>query len=88
MVERLELSNPFRWDHVIMNLPGNPNYDPGMPRVYKWNNIVSTIACDCKFFCDDFRITGPNEDLTKRATHRLETTMSYLGIQDATRKRR
>ena len=39
-------------------------------------------------FCDDFRVIGPNEELTKRATHRLETTMSYLGIQDATRKRR
>ena len=84
----LEISNPFCWDHVVMSLPGNPNYDPGMPWVYKWNNMASTIACDCKFFCDDFRITGPNEMLTKRATHRLETTMSYLGIQDATRKRR
>ena len=84
----LEPSNPFRWDQVILNLPGNPSYDPGMPRVYKWNNLANAIACDCKFFCDDFRITGPNELLTKQATHRLETTMSYLGVQDATRKRR
>ena len=83
-----EHSNPFRWDHVVMNLPGNPSYDPGMPRVYKWNNISNAIACDCKFFCDDFRVIGPNEALTKRATHVLESTMSSLGVQDATRKRR
>ena len=31
---------------------------------------------------------GPNESLAKQATHELETTMSYLGVQDATRKRR
>ena len=62
--------------------------DPTLPRVYKWNELSESIACECKFFCDDFRIVGPNESLTKAATHRLETTMSYLGIQDATRKRR
>ena len=83
-----ELSNPFRWDYLVLNLPGDPDYDPGMPRVYKWNTVASAIACDCKFFCDDSRIVGPNEKLTKLATHRLKTTMSYLGIQDATRKRR
>ena len=37
---------------------------------------------------DDFRITGPSFDTTSRATYRLETRMGYLGIQDATRKRR
>ena len=81
-------SNPFRWDRVILNLPGDSNYNPGMPRVYKWNAMANAIACDCKFFCDDFRVIGPNEDLTQKATHKLETTMAYLGIQDATRKRR
>ena len=29
-----------------------------------------------------------NESLAKQATHKLEITMSFLGIQDATRKRR
>ena len=86
--DRKEKTNPFRWDHVVLNLPGTANYDPSMPRVYKWNMSSQSIACDCKFFCDDFRVIGPNESLTKRATHKLETSMSYLGIQDATRKRR
>ena len=31
---------------------------------------------------------GPNEKMAKQATHKLGTNMSYLGIQDATRKRR
>ena len=86
--DRQEKTNPFRWDYVVLNLPGTIKYDPSMPRVYKWNMSSQCIACDCKFFCDDFRVIGPDESSTKRATHKLETTMSYLGIQDATRKRR
>ena len=86
--DRTEVSNTFRWDSVKLNLPGSPAYDPTLPRVYKWNELSEAIACECEFFCDDFRIIGPNAGLTKAATHRLESTMSYLGIQDVTRKRR
>jgi hypothetical protein len=24
------------WDRVVLNLPGNPAYDPTLPRVMKW----------------------------------------------------
>ena len=88
MGDRKEADNPFRWDEVRLNLPGSASYNPSLPRVCKWNSLEGAIACDCNFFCDDFRIIGPNEKQTKLATHRLETTMSYLGVQDATRKRR
>ena len=86
--DRKAVSNPFRWDSVKLNLPGSSSYDPSLPRVYKWNEISNALACECKFFCDDFRVVGPTPLLTKAATHKLETTMAYLGIQDATRKRR
>jgi hypothetical protein len=80
--------NPFRWDRIVLNLPGDPDYNPSMPRVYKWNDLHKAIASGLYCFMDDFRLAGPTEDLTKRCTHRLESRMSYLGIQDATRKRR
>ena len=86
--DRKEINNPFRWDEVRLNLPGSGSYNTSLPRVFKWDSLEEGIAFDCKFFCDDFRIIGSNEKLTKRATHRLETTMSYLGVQDGTRKRR
>ena len=86
--DRKETSNPFRWDCIRLNLPGDENYDSTMPRVYKWNELSNAIACECKFFCDDFRIIGPTFKATREATHQLETTMAYLGVQDATRKRR
>ena len=36
--------NPFRWDRIVLNLPGDPDYDPSMPRVYKWNELIKAIA--------------------------------------------
>ena len=86
--DRTEPSNPFKWDKVVLNLPGMEDYDPSMPRVYKWNNSTKSIACDVKTFVDDYRTCGPTFADVQRATHKLETTMSYLGVQDAVRKRR
>ena len=86
--DKKDAKNPFRWDTVILNLPGDKDYDPNLPRVFKWNDMLQSIACDVKVFVDDFRVTGPSYTATTLATHRLETRMGYLGIQDATRKRR
>jgi hypothetical protein len=33
--DRMDLKNPFRWDAVRMNLPGQVNYDPTLPSVSK-----------------------------------------------------
>ena len=81
-------ANPFYWSSVEMNCPGSPNYDPSMPRAYKWNDQIMAIACDCRTFVDDLRAIGPTLELCLAATHRVETIMSYLGLQDSTRKRR
>ena len=88
MGDKADTENPFRWDSVVLNLPGDPGYDPNMPRVYTWNALLQAISCDVKCFVDDCQIMGPTKASTVLATHRLETRMSYLGIQDATRKRR
>ena len=51
---------------------------------------MNAIACDFKTFVDDSRRTiGPTQQLAHAATHRIEYyMMGYLGLQDATRKRR
>ena len=43
---------------------------------------------DCVTFVDDLRTIGACFALVQSATHRVETMMGYLGLQDATRKRR
>ena len=86
--DRLSPTNPFHWTHAVLNLPGMESFDPSMPRVYKFNPLTASIACDCKTFVDDSRTIGPSRQLLRDATHRIETMMAYLGLQDATRKRR
>ena len=39
-----ENNNPFRWDKAILNFPGDPGYDPYLPRIYKWNETLKYIA--------------------------------------------
>ena len=34
------VDNPFRWDRVVVNCPGMKDYDPSMPRLYKWNELL------------------------------------------------
>jgi hypothetical protein len=46
------------------------------------------VVCDMLPFVDDKRVRGPDEDLTWQASHKLASTQSYLGIQDAARKAR
>jgi hypothetical protein len=40
----LDKKNPMGWDLVRLNLPGDPKYDPTLPRVMKWNNLIQKIS--------------------------------------------
>ena len=86
--DRRDPSNPFHWSEVKLNLPGSSCYDPAMPRVFKWNELHKCIATDCKTFMDDLRSIGATRELCSAGTHQIEVYMSYLGLQDATRKKR
>lgn len=81
------LSNPSKWSHVRLNLPGQANYDPTLPCVAKMRKD-GAIACDFYIYVDDVRITGPSEEEIWRAVRKISSIFSYLGIQDAARKRR
>jgi hypothetical protein len=79
--------NVFRWDSVRMNLPGSEEYDPSKPWVYKIRKD-GTPAADFFFYVDDNRTTGNTEKEAWQAARRVASVCSYLGIQDAARKRR
>ena len=36
--QELNRENPLFWDKVILNLPGEPKFDPSFPNVYKINS--------------------------------------------------
>ena len=81
-------TNPFHWSHVRLNLPGMSTYDSSLPRVFKWNPVTRSIAADACTYVDDTRTVGPSRAAVRAVTHRIESMMGYLGLQDATRKRR
>ena len=86
-------TNPFRWDRVRLNLPGQRGYDPSLPWVSKVRTTHQpgereTIASDVFIYVDDIRVTGPTEVEGWEAAKRVSGVLTYLGIQDAARKRR
>ena len=61
--DRKEL-NPFQWEQVQLNLPGNKTYNPCQPWMAK-TRANGRIACNVfTFLVDDKRVTGPDKELT------------------------
>ncbi len=74
--------NLFQWKCIRLNLPGTREYNP----CTSWMTKVRAdgqVACNIFSFVDDVKVTGPDEELTRQASHVLASKQSYLGIQDA-----
>ena len=83
--DRTDERNPFRWDHVDLNLPGSKNYTPSKAWISKRRKDGS-LASDIVVFVDDKRLAASGQVEVKEAGHRCSTREAYLGIQDALRK--
>jgi hypothetical protein len=85
-------SNVFRWSDVVLNLPGSPAYKPCDPWVFRACKAVPSgairIANDFKIYVDDVRTIGAMYAECRQASQRVASILSFLGIQDAPRKRR
>lgn len=80
-------TNPFAFDTVRLNLPGSHTYCPSLPWVSKIAPSTGRIAPDVKTYVDDKRVTGSTQALCELATRRAASMLTYLGEQDACRKR-
>ena len=85
--DRLDITNPFYWDKVILNLPGTDDYEPSMPWVHKWNSRSKSMAAFFGTYIDDIRGGAASELVCRQAIHRAASRINYLGQQDAPRKR-
>jgi hypothetical protein len=85
--DRLDMSNPFFWDEVKLNLPGTESYNPALPWVYRWNSASSKMAAFFETYIDDIRGGGATEIDCRSTIHRAASRINYLGQQDAPRKR-
>lgn len=83
-------SNPMRYDRIRWNLPCMAAYDPGLPKVMKWNdqamNNKGGVAGDVITFVDDGRITGFSKENCHEVHRRFASRIQFLGMQDAPRK--
>jgi hypothetical protein len=86
--DRLDPTNVYRWDKVVLNLPGSNDYDVTKPWVYKMRSDDGRIAADLFIFVDDLRPTGPSKREAWLAARQAASRLNFLGIQDAPRKRR
>ncbi|KAL7468881.1 hypothetical protein ACHAXS_009127 [Conticribra weissflogii] len=80
------IKNPFRWELVILNLPGSESYNPTLPWVMKVR-ADGHLACEVYVYVDNGRITGWCKVECWRAARRFSSILTHLGIQDASRKR-
>jgi hypothetical protein len=80
--------NPFYWDKLILNLPGSASFDPTRPKTMKWDSVNRWMTCDLVVFVDDLRGSGPTAELTWALSRTVSSRLQYLGIQEASRKRR
>ena len=78
--------NAFRYDHVRLNLPGDPKYNPELPWLCKMNKDKE--ACDVVEYMDDIRPFGEGEMEVRKAGKRASQVVQYLGQQSADRKYR
>jgi hypothetical protein len=85
--DRFDPSNAFRWDRYLLNLPGTKDYDPSLPRGYKWNDKNNSIAGNFEIYIDDIRSSNSSEEGCVLASRRIASLCNFLGIQDAARKR-
>lgn len=79
--------NVFRWKSVRMNLPGSETYDPSKAWIAKVRED-GTVAADVFIYVDDVRSSASSEEEAWKAAQQTSSTLGYLGLQDAARKRR
>ena len=81
-----DLTNPFGYDSILLNLPGMSTYDATKPKLLKMNSSNGRVAGDVVTFVDDVRITGSSREHCHNVHRQFTSRMQYLGIQDAHRK--
>ena len=82
-----EVNNPFAWEHIKLNVPGSKEYDHRLPLVMKVRKD-GTLAPGASQYIDDLRTMASTKKLVRDSSSRLAKGISYLGLQDAARKRK
>ena len=80
-------SNAYQWDHVLENLPFTQAYKASLPQIRKVRRDGG-LASEVVQYVDDLRIVAYSEEQAWLASSQIAKGLSWLGLQDAARKRR
>lgn len=69
--------NPFRWDSIELNMPGDASYDPRLPWIFK-KRKDGLIAADLITYIDDNRGTGNDSDEAWAVSSKIAKCCSWL----------
>jgi len=84
---RLDPKNALRWERAVLNLPGDPAYQPLLPWMYRVRSdgeLAGSTLC----YVDDLRPVGCSGNACWAVLHQIVSRLGYLGIQNASRKTR
>ena len=84
---RWDSKNALQWNRVVLNLPGDSQYNPVHPWVY-WLRSDHHMAGATPANVDDLRPVGYSEEHCFAVAHQTASRLCYLGIQNASRKTR
>ena len=56
--DRSDSYNPFRWDKIRLNLPGDPSYPPKIPWMSKVWGGAQELAAYFTTYVDDYRVAS------------------------------
>ena len=87
MGDRKDRSNPFRWNRVVLNQPGDEDYQGSLPWIMQVREDGKLATAVCQYI-DDLRTCAPSEKDAWEASCRIGKVLTSLGLQDAARKRR
>jgi hypothetical protein len=83
-----EIQNPLRWDKAILNIFGNPDFNPTLPSIIEWDEVNKRIVGDLLAYVDDLRAVGSSTNHAWEIAHWVASRIQHLRSQDASRKRR
>ena len=85
--DRSDTDNPFRWDKIRLNLPGDPSYSPTILWMSKVWGGTQDLDADFTTYMDDYIVAAGSEKEACRSARRVGTIWKQLGLQYSPRKR-
>jgi hypothetical protein len=76
--DRFQASNPFQWEKIQNNQPGDSDYVANLPWISKLRSD-GKVASELLQYIDDLRTTAPDAKIAWAASSRIAKTFCWLG---------